>query len=185
MTTIERFFEYLEFKGVKHTPIEKKLGLSNGYLGKMLKKKGSLGDEILQKIFSFFPKLNMIWLLTGNGEMEMSERVASNIKNLRVQCEGAVEGAVNKFEGAVNKFEGANENLGFDMDSKCSNCQIIIKKYFEARDLIWARDKIIATKEEKIDGLNRQIGRLEGENERLHDEIAYYVAAQPKTGTHP
>ncbi len=70
-TVIERLFEYIEFRGMKHTPIERELGLSNGYLGKMLKRKGSIGDEVLQKIFSFFPNLNMIWLLSGKGDMEV------------------------------------------------------------------------------------------------------------------
>jgi len=41
MATIDRFF-FLANQGIKHTPIEKELGLSNGYLGKMRDRKASI-----------------------------------------------------------------------------------------------------------------------------------------------
>lgn len=74
MVAIERFFYYIENKGLKHTPIEKALGLSNGYLGKMKLRKASIGSEIIEKIVSYFPDLNINWLITGKGEMEIVEK---------------------------------------------------------------------------------------------------------------
>lgn len=69
MVAIERFIEYLDAKGLRITPIEKQLGFSNGYLGKMRNRKASVGSEVLEKIVCMFPDMNVEWLITGKGEM--------------------------------------------------------------------------------------------------------------------
>lgn len=74
MVAIERFFKYLDNQGLKHTPIEKQLGLSNGYLGKMKARKASIGSDVIEKIVSYFPKLDINWLITGKGSMLKGEQ---------------------------------------------------------------------------------------------------------------
>ena len=69
MTTIDRIFQYLDFKGYKYAPAEKKLGLSNGYLGKMKTRGASIGSEIIEKIVLLYKDINPAWLLTGEGTM--------------------------------------------------------------------------------------------------------------------
>lgn len=69
MKAIERLFTFFENNGLKHTPMERELGLTNGYLGKMRDRKGSIGSDILETIFCKFPDLNPDWLLTGRGSM--------------------------------------------------------------------------------------------------------------------
>ncbi len=69
MKAIDRFYKYLNFKGVKATRFEKDTGLSNGYLGKQRKRKGSLGEDILNTIIDNCPDINPYWLLSGVGEM--------------------------------------------------------------------------------------------------------------------
>jgi len=75
MGAIERFFEFIDLKGLKPTPLEKELGLSNGYLGKMLKRQSSIGSDIIEKIVVFFPDLNVNWLIIGKGEMLKTEQL--------------------------------------------------------------------------------------------------------------
>lgn len=77
MKAIERLFVFFEAKGIKHTPIERELGFTNGYLGKMRDRKGSIGSDLLENIFSFFPDLNPDWLIMGNGSMLRSEQEQS------------------------------------------------------------------------------------------------------------
>lgn len=72
MTLIERFFYFIDSQGLKHTTIEKEIGLSNGYLQKMLKRKASIGSEILEKIVYKYKDLSIDWLITGKGEMLIS-----------------------------------------------------------------------------------------------------------------
>ena len=80
MVAIERFFYFLEKKGLKHTPIEKEIGLSNGYLGKMKARKASIGSDVIEKIVSMFPDLNTDWLITGKGDMLKGNNTEISIK---------------------------------------------------------------------------------------------------------
>lgn len=77
MKAIERLFIFFEDKGLKHTPMEKELGLTNGYLGKMRDRKGSIGSDILETIFYKFPNLSPDWLLTGRGSMLREEQLVA------------------------------------------------------------------------------------------------------------
>lgn len=69
MKAIDRLFVFFEHQGLKPTPIGTELGLTNGYLGKMRDRHGSIGSDILETIFSKFPDLNPEWLITGKGSM--------------------------------------------------------------------------------------------------------------------
>jgi hypothetical protein len=69
MKAIERFYQYLDHKRIKPTRFEKDNGLSNGYLGTQLKRKGTLGEKILNKIIDNCLDLDPVWLLTGKGDM--------------------------------------------------------------------------------------------------------------------
>ena len=69
MKAIERVYKYIDFIGIKAIPFEKKIGLSNGYLGKQLVRKADLGEGILMKIIENCPEISPEWLLTGKGSM--------------------------------------------------------------------------------------------------------------------
>ena len=69
MRLIERLNRYLELRGITPHAFEQACGLANGYLGKQLKGKGSVGSDILEKIANQYPDLNLAWLITGKGKM--------------------------------------------------------------------------------------------------------------------
>lgn len=69
MKAIGRLYIYLEHKGYKPTSFEKENNLSNGYLGKQLKRNSDLGESILIKIIDNCQDLNPLWLIKGEGEM--------------------------------------------------------------------------------------------------------------------
>ena len=73
MKAIERLFEFLDYKGIAPTRLEKETGISNGYFRLQLKNGGDLGEEKLKIIVEYFRDLNPIWLLIGTGEMLNSE----------------------------------------------------------------------------------------------------------------
>ncbi|TPG37526.1 helix-turn-helix transcriptional regulator [Flavobacterium pectinovorum] len=79
MKAIERFYQYLEYKGIKSTRFEKDNGLSNGYLGTQLKRNGNLGEEILNKLINNCLDINPAWLLTGKGSMVKTDNYAQNL----------------------------------------------------------------------------------------------------------
>lgn len=66
---IDRLHRYLNYKGLSAYAFEKSCGLSNGYLGKQTKGKGTIGSDILEKIYCQYLDLSLIWLITGEGKM--------------------------------------------------------------------------------------------------------------------
>lgn len=66
---VERLYEYMKQKELSAYAVERACGVSNGYLGKQLKGKGSIGSDILERIKENYPELSLIWLVTGKGPM--------------------------------------------------------------------------------------------------------------------
>ncbi|MGH2644660.1 MAG: hypothetical protein ACRDE2_11970 [Chitinophagaceae bacterium] len=59
----------MEFKSMTAYAFERTCGIANGYLKKQYNGKGSIGSETLEKIYHYYPDLNVLWLLVGEGEM--------------------------------------------------------------------------------------------------------------------
>lgn len=88
MTLIKRLSYFFDVEGVKKTNLEKELGISNGYLGKMISRDASIGSDVLEKIVYHFPKLNANWLLRGDEDMYLGHiRKNDQIKNSCSECE--------------------------------------------------------------------------------------------------
>ncbi len=62
----QRLMDFLAFKKIGQGKFESMTKLSNGYINNL---KSSIGSDKLQNIIYTFPELNIIWLLTGEGEM--------------------------------------------------------------------------------------------------------------------
>jgi repressor LexA len=67
-TIAERLVKFTKNQGYSNYYIEKKLLLSNGHFGKILKTPMP-SHKIIEKFYHTFPELNKNWLLTGEGEM--------------------------------------------------------------------------------------------------------------------
>lgn len=50
---------------------ERRTGLSDNYIKSVYQKNSAIGVDKLAQIYAVFPQLNLIWLLTGNGDMEI------------------------------------------------------------------------------------------------------------------
>ena len=77
MKPIERIAIYIHFKKISPHAFEKKIELSNGYFSKQLKHLGSVGSDILIKIHLAYPDADILWILTGEGQM-LKEDVRQN-----------------------------------------------------------------------------------------------------------
>jgi hypothetical protein len=60
---------YLKFRSITPHAFEKKILLSNGYFSKQLRNQGSVGSDILIKIHARYADLDILWVLTGEGQM--------------------------------------------------------------------------------------------------------------------
>lgn len=69
MKPIERIAIYIHFKKISPHAFEKKIVLSNGYFTKQLKHLGSVGSDILIRVHHAYTDLDILWILTGEGQM--------------------------------------------------------------------------------------------------------------------
>src|SRR5476651_1224926 len=72
MKLIDRLKEYLVYSNITAYAFEQSCGVSNGYLGKQLKGRGSVGSDILERIKENYTELSLVWLVTGRGAMLLS-----------------------------------------------------------------------------------------------------------------
>lgn len=75
-TIKERLLDFLGYLNIGQRKFEMNVGLSNGYVNSL--KKSPSADK-LQMILSAYPELNRDWLLTGEGEMLVSDMLKPEI----------------------------------------------------------------------------------------------------------
>ena len=75
---IDRLIEFINYlkdnKRGGRTNFERTIGVSGGYITNSLKKKASIGADIMLKINTTYPELNSDWLISGEGDMLKSSR---------------------------------------------------------------------------------------------------------------
>lgn len=81
MKPIERISMYLQFRKISPHAFEKKIKLSNGYYSKQLRHLGSVGSDILIKIHLAYSELDILWILTGEGQMLKSDSNQNHAPN--------------------------------------------------------------------------------------------------------
>lgn len=64
-TVIERIRQIIENKRLSERHFCREIGVSNGFLNKVI----DVGSDKLNKILYRYPEINPVWLLTGNGTM--------------------------------------------------------------------------------------------------------------------
>lgn len=69
MRKIDRFLQYIKYKGITENKATRACGLAQGLLNQAKTGKSDLGDKSINKISNIYQDLNIHWLLTGEGEM--------------------------------------------------------------------------------------------------------------------
>jgi hypothetical protein len=99
MKPIERIEIFMHFKKISPHAFEQKIDLSNGYFSKQLKNLGSVGSDILIKIYQAYPELDILWILTGEGQMlKLAEQESQQIDDIIL-------------EDFTNKYTSENKKL--------------------------------------------------------------------------
>lgn len=129
MKPIERIAMYLQFRAITPHSFERKIHLSNGYFSKQIKHLGSVGSDILVKIHDSYPELNMLWVLTGEGQMILDDIESQQVSK------------VNDFS---NRYESENRKLK-SLESDVEKLNVVLKD----------KDKIIGLYEFMLNGNNK------------------------------
>ena len=69
LKTVDRLMQFIEFAGLSARQFDLSIGASNGYTLRMKKNHASIGSDVIEAIIKTYPQLNLIWLMTGEGEM--------------------------------------------------------------------------------------------------------------------
>jgi hypothetical protein len=102
----------MELKGLSAYALEHSCQLSNGYLKKQYKGKGSIGSDIIEKIHQQYHDLSLLWLLTGKKPMltptgrdqaEQSEvnEEEKTYSNLRTELVQLLKDKINVLESSI------------------------------------------------------------------------------------
>lgn len=116
MKPIERISMYLKFKNITPHSFEKKIHLSNGYFSKQLRNQGSVGSDILIKINEAYIDLDILWILTGRGQMILDEyflTTGPHAANIDDFSKSYLQG-----QGKVKVLEDDLEKMNFALKDK-------------------------------------------------------------------
>ena len=163
-TVKDRLITYLKKKGIGRNKFEKAAGLSFGYITNLKK---SPGTDVLVKILTAAPDLNKDWLLTGEGEMLVSNTQQEPKKEDSEKTENdlvlvipsrAMGGTLADFansvheydcEKAVSPIKGADYIItvtGYSMEPEYPNgSKVVIKKINERAFIDWGRTYVLDT----------------------------------------
>ncbi|NNL16297.1 MAG: hypothetical protein HKO81_06610 [Flavobacteriaceae bacterium] len=71
--TINRIVEFINHKGMSVRQFDISIGAANGYTLRMEKNNASVGSDVIERIVKTYPKLNLVWLITGKGPMFLDQ----------------------------------------------------------------------------------------------------------------
>jgi len=61
--------QFIKYVGLSARQFDLSIGASNGYTLRMKKNNASIGSDVIENILRVYPQLNVVWLITGEGDM--------------------------------------------------------------------------------------------------------------------
>ena len=89
--TVDRIMQFIKYAGLSARQFDISIGASNGYTLRMQKNKASVGSDVIENIVATYPQLNLVWLITGEGEMIKSETEILGFKQLSKDKQTEIE----------------------------------------------------------------------------------------------
>jgi hypothetical protein len=85
--------QFIKYAGLSARQFDLSIGASNGYTLRMQKNNASVGSDVIENILKVYPQLNVVWLLTGEGEMlkENKEELILDFEKLPKEKQTEIE----------------------------------------------------------------------------------------------
>ncbi|WP_204345160.1 hypothetical protein [Psychroserpens algicola] len=71
--TVHRIMQLITALNMSARQFDISIGTANGYILRMQKNNASVGSDVIERIIKEYPQVNLIWLITGKGEMFIKE----------------------------------------------------------------------------------------------------------------
>lgn len=154
-----RLIQFLRYKGMSHSELSRRLGVSATYVGAMRK---SLPEEKIKRLCEIFPDLNRDWLVYGEGEMVKSAEslekrkeagymipllpVSAYAGNLQEWSDPVALSDCERISSPVKGADYAIRICGDSMEPEFHNgSTILIKKINEKAYIPWGSPMVIDT----------------------------------------
>ncbi len=59
------------------------IGTANGYILRMQKNNASVGSDVIERIIKEYPQVNLIWLITGKGDMFIENQPKPKVRSVK------------------------------------------------------------------------------------------------------
>ncbi|MEH6680116.1 MAG: hypothetical protein V7724_06180 [Sediminicola sp.] len=79
LKTIDRLTQFIQYAGLSARQFDLSIGAGNGYTLRMKKNHASIGSDVIETIIRTYPQLNLVWLMTGEGDM-IKKNVETEVK---------------------------------------------------------------------------------------------------------
>ncbi|WP_370091541.1 hypothetical protein, partial [Winogradskyella sp.] len=86
-----RIIQLLEALNLSARQFDMSIGTANGYTLRMQKNNASVGSDVIERIIKEYPQVNLVWLITGKGDMFISKPIEP-----KVRTEEEIEAYINK-----------------------------------------------------------------------------------------
>lgn len=84
--TINRIMLVIKHLGISARQFDISIGTANGYILRMQKNNASVGSDVIERIIELYPQINLVWLITGQGDMLLEDsRTKTSKTNLEIE----------------------------------------------------------------------------------------------------
>jgi len=150
---IERLKEFIKAKNVPVARFERNCGLSNGYVSTT---RSSIGSDKVFSIWCAYPDLNIMWLITGEGEMLNATNTLHNESGVLIN--------------------GDNNNSPIDNRHFTSDSPDVLKMQIEAMECtIDAKDYTIKEQDARIKEQDARITMLLEQIRQQQEQIGLLI----------
>jgi hypothetical protein len=100
--TINRIVDFIHEMDMSVRQFDISIGAANGYTLRMEKNNASVGSDVIERIVKTYPKLNLVWLITGKGPMYI-EDIKVDFSTTKLDVESFISDKLNEKWSADKK----------------------------------------------------------------------------------
>ena len=106
--TINRIVDFINHMGMSVRQFDISIGASNGYTLRMQKNNASVGSDVIERIIKKYPRLNLVWLITGKGTMFIDDETELKTQSSTIDIESFINEKLNEF---IRMYENNSVSL--------------------------------------------------------------------------